>query len=87
MDAQYDLTCRELVELVTDFLEGALTPEERVRFEQHLVFCPGCADHLEQMRQTIRLVGELHEEQISPEAQSALLAAFHTWRQAESPRT
>ena len=84
MDAPNDLTCRELVELVTDFLDGALAPEERVRFEEHLVFCPGCAYHLDQIRATIRVAGELHEEQISAEAQSTLLAAFRTWHQTES---
>lgn len=51
------MTCQELVELVTDYLEGALTEAERERFEAHLSGCPGCEHHVEQMRVTLRLVG------------------------------
>jgi anti-sigma factor RsiW len=71
-----DLSCQELVELVTDYLEGALSPDDHARFEAHLAGCTGCDAHLEQVRTTIALVrasGELPSER--PEM-AALLAAF-----------
>lgn len=75
-----EITCRELVQLVTDYLEGALTPAENDRFEQHLGECDDCSAHLAQMRQTIATVGRLHEEDIAPPARESLLAAFRSWR-------
>jgi anti-sigma factor RsiW len=75
-----DLTCRELVELVTDYLEGAMTPEDRDRFEQHLVLCDGCSSYLEQMRTTIALAGSLSEEAIPDDAQERLLTTFRDWK-------
>jgi anti-sigma factor RsiW len=74
-----DLTCQQLVELVTDYLDGALAPENRDRFEQHLVLCDGCSWHLDQMRRTIALAGSLTEESITPEPQERLLRAFRDW--------
>jgi anti-sigma factor RsiW len=75
-----DLTCRELVELVTEYLEGGLSPEDRDRFEQHLVLCDGCAWYLEQMRRTIELAGSLTEESIPTDAQERLLEIFRDWK-------
>jgi anti-sigma factor RsiW len=75
-----ELTCRELVEIVTDYFEGAMPPEERIRFEAHLVFCDGCAIYVDQLRETIRLTGTLSEEEIPDDARDALLAAFRGWR-------
>ena len=80
MDATTDLTCRELVELVTDYLEGALPDSDRVRFDEHLVGCPFCRAYLDQMRQTIRTLGQLPEQAIAPEALAELLARFKEWR-------
>jgi anti-sigma factor RsiW len=74
------LSCRELVELVTDYLEDALSSEERARFEAHIGLCNGCRVYLEQMRQTIELLGHLPEEALSPDAERELLAAFRGWR-------
>ena len=76
-----ELTCRELVEIVTDYLEGALSPEERIQFEKHLVMCDGCAIYLDQMRETIRLTGMLREEHVSEEARERLVEAFRGWKQ------
>jgi anti-sigma factor RsiW len=73
------LTCQELVELVTDYLEDALSREDRARFEHHLATCSGCREYLEQIRTTIRLTGELPPAALSPEAQQALLIAFRGW--------
>ncbi len=74
-----DLTCRELVELVTAYFEGALPTDERASFERHVGVCPGCAIYVEQMRQTIALTGALREEDVSPDAQASLLRAFRDW--------
>jgi anti-sigma factor RsiW len=74
------LSCRELVELVTDYLEGTLPEAERERFEEHLDRCDGCRTYLEQMRQTIAVLGRLPEEAVTPEAERVLLEAFRGWR-------
>lgn len=73
------MTCRELVEVVTDYLEGTMSEEDVTRFEAHLAECPYCATYLEQMRLTVGTLGELTEESISPEAREQLLAAFRGW--------
>jgi anti-sigma factor RsiW len=78
-----DLACNEFVELVTEYLEGTLSPEERARFEEHMAQCDGCDTYLEQMRQTISVLGRLSEEAVPADAQDKLLAAFRDWR-AES---
>ena len=74
------LSCRELVELVTDYLEGALSEEERLRFEEHIERCGGCNVYLEQIRQTISVLGRLPEEALTPDAERVLLEAFRGWR-------
>jgi len=75
-----DLSCRELVELVTDYLEGALDRRTRSRFERHISGCPHCTAYLEQIRETVRLTGMLREDQLEPQARDELLAAFRTWK-------
>ncbi len=75
-----ELTCRELAELVTDYLEGALPPLERARFEDHLVTCPGCLAYLERMQRIIRTLGVLREHSIEPEARRELLRLFRDWK-------
>jgi anti-sigma factor RsiW len=74
-----EMPCRELVELVTDYLEDRLSPLDRTRFETHLAACDACRTYLEQFRQTVRTLGRLPEESLSPEARKALLAAFRDW--------
>lgn len=73
------LSCQELVELVTDYLEGALPTSERASFEHHIEGCKGCHEYVRQMHQTIELTGSLTPADISPEAEAALLAAFRDW--------
>jgi predicted anti-sigma-YlaC factor YlaD len=73
------LTCRELVELITDYLEGQLPETERGRFEQHLAGCAGCRNYLDQMARTIELVGRLTEEHLAPATRDELLGAFRAW--------
>lgn len=74
------LTCKELVELVTEYFEDALEPTDRARFEEHIMTCPPCRSHLEQMRQTLRVVGHVPQESVSPDAERSLLEAFRDWK-------
>ena len=73
-------TCREIVELITDYLEGRLPLEARTRLEQHLVFCDWCRVYLEQIRQTIRVAGAVTEESLSPEKRDELVRLFRDWK-------
>jgi anti-sigma factor RsiW len=74
------LVCQEVVELVTDYLEGALTAADRARFEAHLVGCPHCTEYLAQMRETIRLAGRLTPEDLTPDMSSDLTDLYRRWR-------
>jgi hypothetical protein len=78
--APEQMACREFVELVTDYLEDKLPLKDRTRFEHHLVFCTWCIDYLQQMRDTLRVTGELREEDVPPEAEAELLRAFRDWK-------
>ena len=82
MRLEREVTCDELVELVTAYLEDALGPEDRERVEENLVFCDGCSNYLEQMRATIAATGRLRAEDIPRELQERLLAAFREWTPA-----
>jgi hypothetical protein len=74
------LTCQELVELVTDYLEGALSPHDRRRFEAHLEGCGGCRAYLEQMRGTILAVGGVGGADLDPAMRERLMDSFRDWR-------
>jgi anti-sigma factor RsiW len=74
------LACQELVELVTDYFEGALTETDRARFEAHIAACEHCTTYVEQMRQTVTLTGKVTTASLSPAAESELLAAFRNWK-------
>jgi anti-sigma factor RsiW len=74
------ITCRQLVELVTEYLEGTLGAGDRARFEAHLRGCSLCARYLEQMRKTIELAGRLREEDLTPSMRETLLGAFREWK-------
>ena len=76
------LSCQELVELVTAYLEDGLSPEDRARFDAHIEVCPGCRAYLAQIRRTIELSGALTPERLDPEAEAALLEAFRDWHEA-----
>jgi anti-sigma factor RsiW len=77
---QGEITCRELVELVTDYFEGRLPDGDRVLFEAHLADCVHCVEYVAQMRRTIDVLGELSAETIEPAREAELLAAFRGWR-------
>ncbi len=76
------VSCRELVELVTEYLEDRLSDADRARFEAHLNLCPDCTEYVEQMRLVAGSLGELGEESIAPEKRESLLEAFRGWRDA-----
>jgi anti-sigma factor RsiW len=76
------ITCQEVVELVTEYLDGALPAEEASLFEQHINFCDGCAFYVEQIRATVATVGHVGEEDVPPEAKDRLMAAFREWKRA-----
>ncbi|MCC6791411.1 MAG: zf-HC2 domain-containing protein [Thermomicrobiales bacterium] len=73
------MTCRELIALVTDYLEGALSERQRLAFEAHLAHCEGCRRHLTQFRVTIAELGRLGESDLAPETRDRWLAAFREW--------
>ncbi len=74
------LTCQELVELVTDYLEGTLPESERAAFEEHVSHCRGCSAYLEQMRKTVYLTGRLTEDELNPSVRDKFLAVFRHWK-------
>ena len=74
------MTCRELVKLITDYLEDGLSKRDRRRFERHLRRCDGCPTYVEQMRATIRIAGVLGEDDLEPAARDELLAVFRDWK-------
>ncbi len=74
------LTCPEIVQLITEYLEDAMPLETRLRFERHVAICPACRGFLAQMRETLRLSGEIAEESLSPEMRHHLLATFRDWK-------
>ena len=82
MRLEQELACRDVVELVTAYLEQALSPGELERFEEHLVFCDGCNTYLDQMRATIAATGRLEPAALPAELEARLLEAFRGWRPA-----
>jgi predicted anti-sigma-YlaC factor YlaD len=77
-----DMSCKELVELVTDYLEGALSPADRRRFQLHVGNCEGCKLYIDQIRFTIKVVGKLTEDSIDLGTKEELLAAFRDWKES-----
>ena len=76
-----DVVCREAVELVTDYLEGALSGRDRARLEAHLAACPHCTEYLAQMRVTIAVIGRVEPESLEPEARDELVSLYRRWQQ------
>lgn len=75
-----ELSCQQVVELVSDYLEGRLSWRDRRRFERHLKACDGCSAYLDQMRETLRVLGKLEERHLTAKARKELLAAFRDWK-------
>jgi len=79
-ESDQHITCQEVVELVTDYLERALDAGETSLFEQHLNFCDGCVTYVDQLRMTIAVVGRVEVEDVPPETRERLLTAFRDWQ-------
>ena len=80
MSTPLELSCKALVELVTDYFEGRLPQAERTRFETHLCWCPPCKAYLAQMRETMRLAGRLSDASLPEGAKEELLGVFRRWK-------
>ena len=78
-----DITCKELVELLNEYLEGGLSPHDRARLDAHLAGCEGCSNALAQLRTTIEATGRLTEDHVSPEQRIELVSVFRRWRAGE----
>jgi hypothetical protein len=76
------ISCQEVVELVTDYLDQTLPADDTSLFEQHINFCDGCEWYLDQMRATISTVGRIREEEVPPETRDKLLTAFREWKRS-----
>lgn len=74
------LVCQEVVELVTDYLEGAMPPRERARFESHIADCPNCRRYLAQMRTTLDVLGRIEAEAVAPEAMDEMIELYRRWQ-------
>jgi len=74
------ISCQEVVELVTDYLEGAMSPEHVERFEYHLSLCDGCVFYVDQIRMTIAAVGRIGDDDVPPEIRDDLVAAFRDFK-------
>ena len=75
-----ELVCQQMVELITDYLEGALTRSQRKRFEAHLAGCEHCTEYMRQMRVTIQLTGQLLAEDLTPAMRDQFTEIFRRWR-------
>jgi anti-sigma factor (TIGR02949 family) len=72
-----EFSCQEMIEVVTNYLDDALPPDEQQRFERHLSYCVGCSTYLDQMRETIRQTGMVpREESLPPALREAIVAQF-----------
>jgi anti-sigma factor RsiW len=76
-----EMACNELVEVVSDYLDGTLPEDDRLRFESHLEECPYCVEYVKQFQETIAATGELTPEAIASERRAELLEAFRGWRE------
>lgn len=74
------LTCRELTEVITDYLEGRMSFMDRLRFRAHVGMCRNCRAYLDQMKHTVHTLGGLPPEAVPPEVQAELLARFRDWK-------
>ena len=83
IDTRDEVVCQQLVELVTDYLEGALDPDLAARFEAHLAVCGKCTTYVEQFRLVIREAGTITAEALDPATRAGLLDAFRGWTQQD----
>jgi|1186.fasta_scaffold91640_2 anti-sigma factor RsiW len=76
----HDITCQQAVGLVTDYLDGALSPAERDKFEAHLAECDACTEHVKQIRVTVAVTGHVAEDDLDPLAREDLMDLYRRWR-------
>ncbi len=74
------MVCKEVVEAVTEYLEGAMSGRDRARFESHLDGCPHCREYLAQMRSTLDVLGRIEPDDLAPEVRDELVALYRRWR-------
>ena len=80
-----ELSCQEMTEVVTDYLDEALPPDEQQRYERHLSYCAGCSTYLDQMRETIRQTSTVaREETLTPTLREEIVAKFRAWKEDDS---
>ena len=84
-EAAEPMTCQELSEIVTDYLEGAMPLRDRIAFDRHLAVCPECRRYVEQMKLTIETLGEVPPEPIPPDVEAKLLESFRDWKRGRGP--
>ena len=77
-----EMACQELVEVITDYLEGTLAERDRARFEAHLLTCSPCREYIEQMRTTIAMAGQVSLDSVPPRARDELLRAFRRMKES-----
>jgi len=80
MSDQPAFVCQEIVELVTEYLDGGLEPSERLAFERHVAICPPCRGYLSQLRRVSRVAGGLSEDDVPESLRTSLLEAFRGWK-------
>ena len=85
MSLAQDIACRELVELLTDYLEGAIPAADRARIDAHLARCDGCTRALDQLRTTIRVTGAIGIDDVPAPQREAMRDAFRGWRRSTLP--
>jgi len=86
MSDRIEFSCSQLVELVTDYLEGGLKTDERLAFERHVAICPPCRGYLSQLRRISSAAGTLREEDVPERLRTNLLEAFRDWKKGPSGR-
>jgi anti-sigma factor (TIGR02949 family) len=82
--ADHGLTCREVLDMLTEYLDGALAPMDHARVAAHLEECEACTRYLEQFAATIELTAALREDAVPDDVRESLLAAFRTWRRPDA---
>ena len=80
-----NLSCREIADLITDYLEGALTFSQLIRFHMHLGLCFACRNFLKQMKYTVLTLHQLPSEPVSPHVKEELLTRFRNWKASVPP--
>lgn len=83
MSEAANVNCQQVVELVTDYVEGALPASERLAFEQHVAACPPCRAYFAQMRTVIRVAGSLREDDLPEPVREKLVGAFRDWKRSQ----